>query len=49
MSFEPKNLYTPWEDEDKTLKHYGIYFRPIYPITDNIDIYGFNWVWKDRV
>jgi len=37
---EAKYLYTPWGDTDKTMKHYGIYFKPMYPVSDNIDVYG---------
>ena len=40
LAVEAKYLYTPWGDKDKTLKHYGIYLKPIAPVNDNIDVYG---------
>jgi len=40
IGIEGRYLYTPWGDEDKTLKHYGIYLKPNAPVTDNIDVYG---------
>jgi len=40
VGIEGRYLYTPWGDEDKTMKHYGIYLKPNAPVTDNLDIYG---------
>jgi len=40
IGVEAKYLYTPWGDEDKTLKHYGIYLKPNYAINEKVDIYG---------
>jgi len=40
IGIEGKYIYTPWGDKDKTLKHYGIYLKPTYPITEHIDIYA---------
>ncbi len=40
IGLEAKYIYTPWGDEDKTLKHYGLYLKPSYPITEAIDIYA---------
>lgn len=40
VGVEVKYLYTPWGDKDKTLKHYGIYLKPSYPISEQIDIYA---------
>ncbi len=40
FGLEAKYIYTPWGDKKKTLKHYGLYFKPKYSITDNIDIYA---------
>ena len=40
LAIEAKYLYTPWGDEDQTLKHYGIYLKPSAPITNNIDAYA---------
>lgn len=40
IGVEAKYIYTPWGDEDKTLKHYGIYLKPTYPVTEHIDIYA---------
>ncbi len=40
LAIEAKYLYTPWGDDYKTLKHYGIYIKPIAPVNDNIDVYG---------
>lgn len=40
LAVEAKYLYTPWGDEDKTLKHYGIYIKPIAPVNENIDVYA---------
>ncbi len=40
LAIEAKYLYTPWGDEDKTLKHYGIYLKPTASINDNWDAYA---------
>jgi len=40
IALEAKYLYTPWGDKDKTLKHYGLYFKAIYPLNRNVDIYA---------
>ncbi len=40
LAIEAKYLYTPWGDKDKTLKHYGVYLKPIAPVNENIDVYG---------
>ena len=40
LAIEGKYIYTPWGDQDKTLKHYGIYLKPSYPITDKFDTYA---------
>ena len=40
IGIEAKYIYTPWGDKDKTLKHYGIYLKPTYPINENLDIYA---------
>ncbi len=40
VGIEGRYLYTPWGDKDKTLKHYGLYLKPMAAVTDNIDVYG---------
>ncbi len=40
IGIEGKYIYTPWGDKDKTLKHYGLYLKPTYPINENLDIYA---------
>ena len=40
IGIEAKYLYTPWGDKDKTLKHYGFYLKPNYPVTEHFDIYA---------
>ncbi len=40
IGVEAKYIYTPWGDKDKTLKHYGIYLKPTYPVNENLDIYA---------
>ena len=40
LALEAKYLYTPWGDESKTLRHYGLYIKPTAPINENIDVYG---------
>jgi opacity protein-like surface antigen len=40
IGIEAKYLYTPWGDDDKALKHYGIYLKPSYAINENIDLYA---------
>jgi opacity protein-like surface antigen len=40
LGLEAKYIYTPWGDEDKTLKHYGLYLKPSYSITDKLDVYA---------
>jgi len=40
LAVEAKYIYTPWGDKDKTLKHYGLYLKPTYPVTENLDIYA---------
>ena len=40
IGIEGKYIYTPWGDKYKTLKHYGLYLKPTYAITDNLDIYA---------
>jgi len=40
IGIEAKYLYTPWGDEYNTIKHYGLYLKPNYPVTENIDVYA---------
>lgn len=40
IGVEARALYTPWGDKDKTMKHYGLYLKPMAPVTDNVDLYG---------
>ncbi len=40
IGIEAKYLHTPWGDEGKALKHYGLYLKPNYALNENIDIYG---------
>lgn len=40
IGIEGKYIYTPWGDKYKTLKHYGLYLKPSYPVSDNLDIYA---------
>jgi len=40
LAVEAKYINTPWGDKDKSLKHYGIYFKPSYAISENVDIYA---------
>ena len=38
MAFEAKYIYSPWKGH--TVKHYGLYLKPTYPISENFDIYA---------
>ncbi len=40
IGIEAKYLHTPWGDDGKALKHYGIYLKPNYAVDENIDLYG---------
>ena len=40
LAVEAKYIYTPWGDKNKTLKHYGLYLKPTYAVSDNLDIYA---------
>ncbi|NPA27590.1 MAG: porin family protein [Epsilonproteobacteria bacterium] len=40
IGLEAKYFYTPWGDDDRTLKHYGLYLKPTYPVTDHLDVYA---------
>ncbi len=40
IGIEGRYIYTPWKDKDKTLKHYGVYLKPMYNVVDNVDVYG---------
>ena len=40
FAVEAKYINTPWGDKDKSLKHYGIYLKPSYEISENFDIYA---------
>ena len=40
IGVEAKYIYTPWGDKNKTLKHYGLYLKPSYALTENLDIYA---------
>ena len=40
IGIEAKYFYTPWGDEDRTIKHYGLYLKPNYPVTEHLDIYA---------
>ena len=40
IGLEGKYIYTPWGDKDRTLKHYGLYLKPTFPVTDNLDVYA---------
>ena len=39
-AIEAKYFYTPWGDKDKTIKHYGIYLKPKYALSDNFEAYA---------
>ena len=40
IGLEARYLYTPWGDTDKTMKHYGIYLKPSYPVSEKLDLYA---------
>ena len=40
IGLEARYLYTPWGDDKKTMKHFGLYFKPSYALVDNLDVYG---------
>ena len=40
IGIEARYMYTPWGDKDRSMKHFGIYFKPTYAIAENVDLYG---------
>ncbi len=40
IGLEARYIATPWGDDNKELKHFGIYLKPSYNLIDNLDIYG---------
>jgi opacity protein-like surface antigen len=40
LAVEAKYINTPWGDDDKSLKHYGLYLKPTYAVSENLDIYA---------
>jgi len=40
LSLEGKYIYNTWGDKYKGVKHYGLYLKPTYPITEHFDIYA---------
>ncbi len=40
LAVEAKYIYTPWGDKDKSLKHYGLYLKPSYAVSQNLDLYA---------
>ena len=40
IGIEAKYLHTPWGDDGKALKHYGVYLKPNYSFSKNMDLYG---------
>ncbi len=38
LGVEAKYIYAPWKGFD--IKHYGLYLKPTYPVTDKLDIYA---------
>ncbi|NPA50418.1 MAG: porin family protein [Epsilonproteobacteria bacterium] len=48
LGVETRFLHTPWKDDDKSIKHLGLYLKPTAPLGENFDIYallgyGRNW------
>ena len=37
---EARYIYTPWGDDGKTLKHYGLYAKPTFGVTEDLDLYA---------
>jgi len=37
---EARVIKTRWSSEGGDLEHYGIFLKPMYPVTNNINIYG---------
>jgi hypothetical protein len=40
IGVEAKYIVTPWGDEGKKLKHYGLYLKPNYNVIGGLDVYG---------
>ena len=40
LAVEGKYVYNTWGDKYKGVKHYGLYLKPTYPITDHFDVYA---------
>lgn len=40
IGIEGKYIKTAWGDDGKKLTHYGLYLKPSYAITENLDIYA---------
>jgi len=40
FGIEAKYFFTPWQDKDRTMKHYGLYLKPSYPVTEKVDVYA---------
>jgi opacity protein-like surface antigen len=40
LAVEAKYINTPWGDDNKAIKHYGLYIKPTYAVTENLDIYA---------
>jgi len=40
IGIEGRYIYTPWGDKDRTIKHYGLYIKPTYPVNEHFDIYA---------
>jgi len=39
-AIEAKYFYTPWGSKNKSVKHYGIYLKPKYALSDNFEAYA---------
>ncbi len=40
LAVEAKYIYTPWGDKNSKLKHYGAYLKPVFAVSENLDLYA---------
>jgi len=46
LGIEARGLVTPLKDHGGTIKHVGAFIKPMYPVTDGLNIYGLGGIAK---
>jgi OOP family OmpA-OmpF porin len=48
MGIEARGMYTPAKENGGKVKHYGAFLKPMYPVTDGLNVYGLGGIAKTK-